>query len=155
MPFVGLVEGFVVATFVRAGLAPSRVRAAVGTLRRDLGVPYALASRRLLTRGPVILSGQSDVVSTQLDRLEYDEDDYARRLHLPGFRVAKLVIDPEHGFGGPHFVNGGARLEDVLDLYAAGASTAVIEAEFGVPRPEIDDVVAGCSSVRRSGRGGG
>jgi hypothetical protein len=51
MPFIGLAEAYALAAFRHAGVPMQRIRPAIDVLARELGVEYALASRRLYTDG--------------------------------------------------------------------------------------------------------
>ncbi len=47
MPFIGLAEAYALAAFRQAGVPMQRIRPAIDVLHRELGLQYALASRRL------------------------------------------------------------------------------------------------------------
>lgn len=55
VPFIGLAEAYALAAFRQAGVPLQRIRLAIDTLDRELGLRYALASRRLYTDGAEIL----------------------------------------------------------------------------------------------------
>lgn len=55
LPFIGLAEAYALAAFRRAGVPLQRVRPAIDSLRHELGIEYALASRRLHADGAEIL----------------------------------------------------------------------------------------------------
>lgn len=167
VPFVGLVEGLVLASFRRAGVPLQRIRPALAALEREFGVEHALASQRLYTDGAEVLydhadtagdddlrghvmelvvarSGQrvfTEVVASYLRRVTYDEDGWAGRLTLPAYNVAEVVADPRRHFGQPYFVHGGVKVEDVLDRWFAGESWEDLAADYGVPLTEIEDAV--------------
>ncbi len=73
--------------------------------------------------------------------VEFDADDYARLIRLPGYAAARVVADPRHGFGQPIFVHGGARVEDVLGAFQAGVPLKTVAAEYGVPASELEDAL--------------
>jgi len=173
IPFVGLAEGMVLAAVRRSGVPMQRVRPALEVLARDIGVDHALASQRLFTDGAELLfdhaadlpgdeaeavrelvvarSGQrvfTDVVKEYLQRIEYGRDGYATLIALPAYARAEVVADPTRSFGQPIFVRGGARVSDVLDRFWSGDDIATLSQEFGVPEPEIEDVLRAAS--RRS-----
>ena len=170
IPFVGLAEGMVLAAVRRAGVPMQRVRPALAVLARELGVEHALASQRLYTDGAellfdfsttlddraavaarelvVVRSGQRvfhDVIDQYLKRIEYAGDGYPRLIHLPAYDRADVVVDPGRSFGQPIFAHGGARIEDVLSRFWAGEDIAALSEEFGVPEPEIEDVLRAAS----------
>lgn len=167
VPFIGLVEGMVLAALRRSGVPLQRIRPALNRLEEEFGLHHALASRKLYTDGAEVLydyaqeslddatgqallelvvvnSGQrvfNDVVQDYLKRLDFDDDVYARRIHLPAYRKADVVVDPSRGFGQPIFSSGGARLEDAISMFRAGEPLEVVSEEYGVPRDELEDVV--------------
>ncbi len=167
VPFIGLAEGFALTAFRQAGVPLQRIRPAIEALKKELGLEYALGSRRLFTDGAEVLYDYaqhaadaivgesakelvvvrnnqrvfSEVVGDYLQRVEFADDGYASAIELPQYRVAKVLVRPEHGFGRPYFAHGGARLEDVLGLFQAGEPVAVVAEEFGVRQDEIEDAL--------------
>lgn len=167
VPFVGLAEGLVLAAFREAGVPLQRIRPALNVLQRELGVEHALASKRLFTDGAEVLydfgdtsridpevrdrlrdlvvlrNGQrvfAPVVNAYLKRITY-RDEWASRLVLPAYSVAKVVADPKVNFGQPYFARGGVRVEDVLDRWYAGEGWDALAADYGIPAHEIEDAV--------------
>jgi uncharacterized protein (DUF433 family) len=166
IPFVGFAEGFVLAALRKAGVPLQRIRPALGHLQRELGLDHALASRRLYTDGAEVLydyaerradpaearaldlivvrSGQgvfTGVVESYLERIEFADDDLARLIHLPQYRGADVVVDPERSFGAPIFARGGSRIDDVLATFKAGEDLDILVQEFGVSRSDLLDVL--------------
>jgi uncharacterized protein (DUF433 family) len=167
IPFIGLAEGLVLTAMRSSGVPLQRIRPALTQLSVEFGVAHALASRRLFTDGAEVLfdyaetspdegavravrelvvvrSGQrvfNQVVDSYLRRLDFDDDGYARLLHLPAYHVADVVVDLQRGFGQPVFARGGARLEDALAMFRAGDSLGTVSAEYGVPLDQLEDAV--------------
>lgn len=166
VPFVGLAEGLVLAALRHSGVPLQRIRPALTRLASEFGVAHALASRRLYTDGAEVLfdyadesdpdaakalrslvvvrNGQhvfNEVVDGYLRRVEFGADGYPTIIELPGYSVARVVVDPARGFGQPIFRRGGARLEDVLALFRAGESLEAVAEEYGVPPVELEDVL--------------
>lgn len=160
VPFVGFAEAFVLGAFRRAGVPLQRIRPAVEVLRREIGLDHALASRALYTDGVEILfdhdqrdglleltvlrTGQkqfSELVRDYLQRITYGDDGWASELTLPAYRRATVVVDPRRAFGVPLVASGGARVEDLVDRFLGGDSLAEIADDFGVPEPEVEDVI--------------
>ncbi len=167
MPFIGLAEAYALAAFRQAGVPMQRIRPAIDALDHELGLKYALASRRLYTDGAEILydyaqhagetpEGESarelvvvrnnqrvfaEVVERYLRRVDFAADGYAQVIHLPQYRLADVTIDPDHAFGRPRFARGGAGLNDVIDLFVAGEPVDVVAAEFGLTRDEVEDAL--------------
>jgi len=174
IPFVGLAEGLVLAGIRKAGVPMQRIRPALDRLQRELGLDHVLASRALYTDGAEVLydyaeqqgdtpegltarqlvvvrRGQhvfADVIDAYLKRVEFDTDDYARLIHLPGYTTGQVVADPRRGFGQPIFVHGGARVEDVLGAFHAGVALKAVAAEYGVPPGELEDALRVASRLR-------
>lgn len=163
VPFIGFAEAYVLSAFRRAGVPMQRIRPAVEALSRGIGVEHALASKRLYTDGAEVLydfadgvqddelrgltvvrTGQrqfAEVVRDYLRRITYGGDGWASRLRLPTYERAEVVVDPRRAFGLPLVVHGGARVEDLVDRFLAGDTLADIAEDFGVPEPEVEDVV--------------
>jgi len=55
--------------------------------------------------------------------------------------MAEVSIDPDHAFGRPRFVRGGAGLDDVIDLFRAGEPVDAVAAEFGLSQDEVEDAL--------------
>lgn len=168
VPFIGLAEAFVLSAFRATGLPLQRIRPAVDRLQREVDLPHALASKHVLTDGAEILyeygreNGDAvakdlvvvrnqqvvfrEVVQDYLRCITWAEDDYTGSLHLPRYGSANIVVDPLRNFGQPMFSAGGARLEDVLDLFYAGEPIDVVAHEYGVDRDHVE------AAVRAAGR---
>lgn len=168
VPFIGLAEAFVLAAFRATGLPLQRIRPAVDRLQREVGLPHALASKHVLTDGAEILydcgreNGDAvakDLVVVRNQQIEFREvvqehlrcitwtaDGYSGSLQLPRYGAADVVVDPLRNFGQPMFRAGGARLEDVLDLFYAGEPIDVVAREYGVDREQVE------AAVRATGR---
>lgn len=163
VPFIGFAEAYVLSAFRRAGVPMQRIRPAVEVLSSRIGVDHALASRRLYTDGAEVLydyasseqdeelrgltvvrTGQrqfAEVVRNYLERITYGDDGWATQVHLPAYQQAEVIVDPRRAFGMPLVVHGGARVEDLVDRFVAGDTLADIAEDFGVPEPEVEDVV--------------
>lgn len=167
VPFVGLAEGFVLAAFRQAGVPLQRIRPALIRLQERLGIDHVLASKSLYTDGAEVLydyaestgdtpEGKSarqlvvarndqlvfrEIVDSYLRRIEFASDNWARAIHLPQYRTADVVIDPERSFGIPIFARGAARVEVVLSRFKAGESIEDLSDEFGVPHDELLDAL--------------
>ncbi len=163
VPFIGFAEAFVLSSFREAGVPLQRIRPAVEVLTKEIGVEHALASRRLYTDGAEVLfdyaerHGDSevmdlvvlrtsqrqfaDVVKDYLRRIDYGGDGWADSVRLPTYANAEVVVDPRVAFGMPLVVDGGARVEDLVDRFNAGDSVADIAADFDVPAEQVEDVI--------------
>ena len=163
MPFIGFAEAYILSVFRRAGVPLQRIRPAVAALSKEIGIAHALASERLYTDGAEVLydyatehdeehlsgltvvrTGQrefAEVVKDYLKRVTYGTDGWASQVRLPAYEHADVIVDPSRAFGLPLVVHGGARVEDLVDRFKAGDSLADIADDFGVPEPEVEDVV--------------
>jgi uncharacterized protein (DUF433 family) len=169
IPFIGLVEGMVLAAIRRSGVPLQRVRPALDALSKEIGVTHALASKCLYTDGAevlfdfaehgshdeklnravkdlvVIRSGQrvfTEVVADYLTRISYDPNDkFATMIRLPEYERAEVLVDPDRSFGQPIFASGGVRVSDVMDRFWSGEDLAEVADDFGVPIADMEDVV--------------
>ena len=163
IPFIGLAEGMVGAAFRRSGVSMQHIRRALLSIQDEIGLEHALASKGLYTDGAQILydfatkegeeklAGLTIVVSRQrvfapvikdyLKRITYAGDGWAQRMKLP--ISDRLLVDPKRAFGQPIFVDGGVRLEDVLDRFKAGDSMSAVAHDFGVPVKDVEEVIRG------------
>ena len=170
IPFIGLAEGMVLAAMRQAGVPMQRIRPAIAELAHEIGIEHALASRNLYTDGAELLYDYSktlrgedariirdlvvvrskqrvfaDVIESYLKRIGYSRDGYAATIRLPGFERADVIADPDRSFGQPIFINGAATVRDVLERFWAGDDIRSLSEEFGVPEPEIEDVLRATS----------
>lgn len=160
IPFVGLVEGTVAASFRRAGVSLQHIRRALDVLEREIGLGHALASRHLFTDGArilfdyanatddeelaVVVTGQrvfADIVKDYLTRIRYADDDYAAQLILPTTPRPLIEVDPMRNFGKPRFIGSGMPVDAVLDRFKAGESLASVAADFDLDPADIEDVL--------------
>ena len=158
IPFIGLTEGLVVAAFRRTGVSLQHVRRAVDILNSQIGIDYALASRKLFTDGASVLYDYAEregdeelthvvtqqgvfapVVAEYLELIARDNEGWPRRVTSPATNV--VVVDPARAFGQPIFVHGAVRVEDVLDRIRAGERFAQVAEDFGVPVEDVEAVV--------------
>lgn len=166
IPFVGLAEALVLAAIRESGVPMQRIRPALAQLEKEIGLEYALASRKLYTDGAellydygeraedddarlacdlvVVRDGQRvfvGVIREYLQRIEYGEDGYPKLIHVPTYLHADVIVDPRRAFGLPIFERGGARVQDVLERFWADESIDQLSEEFGVPVNELEDVL--------------
>ena len=164
VPFIGLAEAMFLAALRKAGVPLQQIRPALGLVRDRLGISYALASRRLYVVGAQLLwevseEGELDpdarralivlrdgqyvfreVIESYLRRIEYAEDDYADRVELPGYEVARVVADPYINFGLPFFRETGTPISAVLSRLRAGEPVTDVADDFDLPEDEVTEV---------------
>ena len=163
LTFIGFAEAFVIASARNAGVHPRRIRAGVAAVRAEIGVEYALTTRRLyhdkteLLVGP---EGRTDIeaphdlevarnrqiqmtklVKSDLSHISYGTDGVAASLELPAFKVATVIVDPLEAFGAPIVSRTGTRVRDILSLRHAGEDVRDIASDFGLSVEEVRDVV--------------
>ena len=149
----------------RAGVPLQQIRPALDLVRRKLGVEHALASRRLFVAGADLLWEVSDddrladetrhsardlivlrdnqyvfrqAIEQYLQRITYD-DEYAKRLALPSYEVARIAADPEVNFGKPYFEQTGTPVAAVEGLLRAGESIQDVSHDFDLPEDQLVD----------------
>ncbi|KWW98084.1 hypothetical protein TH66_22620 [Carbonactinospora thermoautotrophica] len=168
IPFIGLAEGMFLSALRRANVPLQQIRPALELVREKLGVEHALASKRLYVVGAQLLwevSESSDLdrdarygardlivlrngqyvfrqaVEQYLRRIEYAEDEFARRVHLPEYEVADVIADPLINFGQPFFQATGTPIEAVLSRHRAGEPIEDLAEDYGLPYDEVVEVV--------------
>jgi uncharacterized protein (DUF433 family) len=163
VPFLGVVEGLVLNAFRRAGVPLQRIRPALDRLDEELGLRHALASDRLTIDGAEVLydygavldpegigelvtvrSGQrvfAPMVGEYLRRIRYSGDHWAERVELPGYAVARVVVDVGVAHGRPVLEPAQIPVEDILHRWIAGDSLAELEEDFGLGGTELEDVI--------------
>lgn len=161
VPFVGLVEGMVAASFRRAGVSMQHIRRALEVIRKEIGLNHALASKRLYTDGASILydyasrtedeeilaavvTGQRSfrpLIQDYLRMITYASDKWATKLVLPITDRPVVLVDPSRAFGSPVFIRGGARMEDVLGRFAAGEPLGSVAQDFGLSAEDVEAVI--------------
>lgn len=164
VPFIGLAEAMFLSALRAAGVPMPQIRPALTLVQDRLGVAHALASRRLYVVGAQLLwevSEEADlepeprralivlkdrqyvfreVVERYLKRIEFASDDYATRVSLPAYEVARVVADPKINFGQPFFVATGTPLEAVLSRLRSGEQLAEVADDFEIARDEVTEV---------------
>ncbi len=159
IPFVGFAEAFVLAAAKRAGLKPGRIRAGVEAVRKDIGLEYALAAKRLYIDKAEILVKyaveededltvarnkqlqMSKAVTNDLQLVTYGSDDLAATIQLPIFRRAKVIVDPTEAFGQPIIERTGTRVKDILALFWADEEMKDIAYDFDLKHEEVEDII--------------
>jgi uncharacterized protein (DUF433 family) len=162
VPFVGLAEAYIVAAFTKAGVPMRRIRPAVLWLQEHIGLPQALASQRLQTDGAEVLwdfgrqsggpadqdmvdglvvvrSGQQvfrPVVRDYLTMVTY-EDGWSRRIQLPQYGKAEVIVDPWLNGGQPRR---GVRVADVVSRLGAHEPPEDVAADYGLTVPEVEAI---------------
>lgn len=160
VPFIGLSEAYVLAAFRAAGVPMQRIRPALASLEREIGLNAALTSEQLKTDGAEVLweyrdkdgdgdvidslvvvrSGQPvfrDVVEQFLQTITYSAGRVAL-IRLPQYPTP-VVVDPHRNFGAPTVASRGIRVTDIVGRVRAGEDVGDVADDF---RLSIDDVRA-------------
>lgn len=164
VPFVGLAEAMFLSALRKARVPLQQIRPALQLVQERLGVVHALASRRLYVAGAQLLwevseegglapesrralivlkDGQyvfREVIERYLARIDYAGDDYATRVELPGYEVARVFADPGINFGLPFFRHTGTPVSAVLSRLRAGDSVPSVADDFGLAEDEVTEV---------------
>ena len=147
------------------------LRPVIGILRRELGVPYPLATLRPYTSGRqlalevqrtvgldpelgiVVLGRDGELQLTApaaafLEKVEFLDDEVGRLFPLG--RTVPVVLDPDRGFGEPT-VPRGVRTEAIFELVTAGEPMSRVAEAYDVTEHEVQAAVDFESG--RAGRG--
>lgn len=161
IPFVGLAEAYVLASFRQAGVPMQRIRPAIRRLEDEMGLVQALASERLRTDGAEVLwdygrltsdpaekdavddlvvvrNGQRvfrPIVASYLRRVTY-ADGWARIINVGAGKV-DVTVDPWMNGGRPTLVSRGIAAEDVLSRIRAGESSRTVAADYRLRLSEV------------------
>ncbi|MBA2641247.1 MAG: DUF433 domain-containing protein [Nocardioidaceae bacterium] len=155
VPFVGVVEAYVLRSLRDLGLSKATIRAAATQVRAEFGTRHALASRRIASDGVEIfvrycdglatVRGQQRPIRTVVDDhlrfIAWNDDGWPRRLRLRQYgTAAPVVIDPRFGWGEPVLEATKTPVAAVLVLRRAGEPAEVVAAEFGLTRDTVDQI---------------
>lgn len=154
VPFVGLAEAFVLASF-RAVLPMQRIRPAVEALKRGMGVEHALASNRLVTDGAEILmhseEGDPDkrlivvrnnqavfreIVDGYLRGINY-EFGYTSSFALPQYQGVEVTVDPHINGGRPTVASRGVSVADIVGRLEAGEDVEEVADDYRLGVQEV------------------
>jgi uncharacterized protein (DUF433 family) len=162
VPFVGVVEAYVLRSLRDLGLTKRKVREAAEDVRREFATPYGLATKRIATDGVDIFVHHADddlarvgdgqqpireVINDYLRYISWDTtDDYPSRLRLRQYsEVAPVVIDPRFGWGAPVIEATKVPVDAVLDLWLAGESLEDVAYEYDMTREQVEEI---CRTAR-------
>ncbi|MGW0434930.1 DUF433 domain-containing protein [Micromonospora sp. NPDC003197] len=159
MPFVAVIEAYVLRSLRDLGLSKRKIRAAAGEIRKRFGNPYGLADRRIATDGIDIfvyyvesdeLARVGDqqmpireVIADYLNYIAWDtSDEYPVSLRLRYYPdEAEVIIDPRFGWGAPVIARTKVPVDAVVGMWRAGESSDVVADEYGLTVDEVETVV--------------
>ena len=157
VPFVGVVEAYVLRAFRDLKVPMDDIRRAAELVREEFDDPYALAHRRIATDGVALFVRMADesfvhardrqlafpeVLREHLRYIEWDSDGNAQRLHLRNFpQAADVIIDPRFGWGSPVLADTKVKIEDLVTLWRMGEKFTTIADEYGLTVDVVEDVL--------------
>lgn len=160
VPFVALVEAYVLRALRRLSLPTHKIRAAAAEIRTEFGTEYALATRRIATDGVDVFIHylDSDEIARAGDRqmpirrviddflryIVWDEDDeFPARLRLRRYdpAVAEVVIDPRFAWGAPIIEPAKVPVDTVLGMWRAGETPDVVADEYGLSVEQVQAII--------------
>lgn len=165
VPFIGLAEAQVLAAFRATNVPMQRIRPALERLQAEMGLPAALANRRLKTDGVEILydygrrakavgddktaealgelvvvrNGQrvfTKVVQNYLTTITY-AGDWIDAVHLRRFGELDVVVDPKINYGKPTLADRGVRVVDVVSRLRAGEASRQVAWDYDLHERDI------------------
>lgn len=165
IPFIGLTEAYVLASFRGAGVPMQRIRPAIRRLEQEIGLKQALASERLQTDGAEVLydygqhteipaekdavsdlvvvrNGQRvfrPIVRDYLRRVTY-HDGWARIINVGRGKI-DVTVDPWINGGHPTVARRGVAVADVLSRIRAGESSRSVAADYGLRISEVTSLL--------------
>lgn len=157
VPFVGVVEAYVLRAFRDLKVPMDDIRRAAELVREEFDDPYALAHRRIATDGVALFVRMADesfvhardrqhafpeMLREHLRYIEWDSDGNAQRLHLRNFpQAADVIIDPRFGWGSPVLADTKVKIEDLVTLWRMGEKFTTIADEYGLTVDVVEDVL--------------
>ena len=157
VPFVGVVEAYVLRALRESGLRMQDIRTAAEIVRREFDDPYALAQRRIATDGlgifvrladesiihaPDRQSAIDEVVRDHLRYISWDDAGRPQALRLAQFPAgAAVIINPDFAWGAPVLESTRTPVGGIVDLWRAGDPMIGIAEEYGLSIRVVEDVL--------------
>ncbi|MFC3450069.1 DUF433 domain-containing protein [Amycolatopsis speibonae] len=157
VPFVAVVEAYVLRALRDLGLTKRKIREAATEVRRSFDTPYALATKKITTDGVDIFVHYADgdlarvgdgqrpfreVIDDYLHYIDWDmKDGFAGSLRLRQYPdVAPVVIDPRFGWGVPVVSSNKVPVDAIVDLWLAGEPLEDVAYEYGLTREQVEAI---------------
>jgi uncharacterized protein (DUF433 family) len=166
VPFIAVVEAYVLRILRTQGMQLGNIRHAVQLVRSQFGDEYALASRRIANDGVTLFinvgaesglrewmrarDGQGTLrgtVEQSLRQIDWGSDGFARRLHLPKYKGADVIVDPRFGLGQPVLRDQKVRVVDLVESWWGGDSLDVIAHEYRVPVDQVEATIRAATRI--------
>ena len=159
VPFIALVEAYVLRALRDLGLSPRAVAEAAAEVRAEFGTEYGLATRRIATDGIDVFIHYLDsdelaraadrqipirgVVEDYLKYVSWDNDGFARRLVLRRYdpAIARVVIDPRFAWGAPIVEPANVTVDAVLGMWRGGESPETVADEYGLSVEQVKALI--------------
>jgi uncharacterized protein (DUF433 family) len=160
VPFVAIVEAYVLRALRSLGLSPEKVRNATADVRAEFGTEYGLATRRIATDGVDVFIHylENDELARVGDRqmpirrviddyLQYvvwegdDELPSSLRLRRYDPAVATVVIDPRFAWGAPVVEPAKVTVETILGMWRGGETPDVVADEYGLSVEQVQALI--------------
>ena len=153
LPFVAMIEAFVLRSLREAGFPPRRIRDAAEGARAYFNDPYGLARPGIVHDGTEIFidaggeylrakDRQQAIRETVRDFKKFIvwEGDEPKQLKLRQFG-GSVILDPRFGWGRPVVAANRVPIESIMGLWHAGETMATIGEEFDMGRDEIERLI--------------
>jgi uncharacterized protein (DUF433 family) len=164
VPFVAVVEAYVLRSLRDLGLTKSKIREAAAEVRRSFQTPYALATQKITTDGVDIFVHYADgdlarvgdrqlpirdVIDDYLHYINWDvTDGFASSLRLRQYSdIAPVIIDPRFGWGAPVVETTKVPVDAVVDLWTAGETLEDVAYEYDLTRDQVEAI---CRAAARA-----
>lgn len=159
LPFVAVVEAYVLRSLRDIGLRKAAIRAAASEIRTRFDTPYGLATRRIATDGIDVFvhylepddlaragDGQRPIREVVRHYLRYilwqPDDEFPYRLALRQYPDnARVVIDPQFGWGAPVVDGANVTVEAVVGLWRAGEPVETVARNYGLTGEQVESIV--------------
>jgi uncharacterized protein (DUF433 family) len=159
VPFIALVEAYVLRALRDLGLTPRAIADAAAQVRAEFGTEYGLATRRIATDGIDVFIHYLDsdelaratdrqipirgVVEDYLKYVTWDDDGFARRLVLRRYdpAIAQVVIDPRFAWGAPIVESAKVTVDAVLGMWRGGETPQTVADEYGLSVEQVEALI--------------
>lgn len=157
MPFVGIVEAYVLRSLRDFGFSKVDIRRAADVVRDEFDDPYALAKERIATDGVGLFVRVADdslvhardrqvaiseVIGEYLRYIVWDDQGDPLQLRLPQYpREAEVIIDPRFGWGAPVLAKSKVPVEALVSLWKNGESISAVAKEYELPANIVENVL--------------
>lgn len=157
MPFVGIVEAYVLRSLRELGFTKADIRRAADLVREEFDDPYALAKERIATDGVGLFVRVADdslvhardrqvaireVIVDYLQYVVWDARGNPSQLRLPQYpREAEVMIDPRFGWGAPVLARSKVPVDALVSLWKNGESISAVSEEYDLPADVVENVL--------------